>query len=240
MESNITPNTQYTQVTVDVPEDRVAEFHAFFARFLAGRADAGVTDATAVTVTVSTAAVAVSAASAPRAPSGPRRAPKRLRSDGRQAGHGGRTRGAGAGVLRLVRAVPCGRAGHSAPVRRSRSPWPARHPPARRRRPAWSAGGRRTGGLALPEAGAAGARVVRHAADSPGARVGGEQVARQLGLDKGAHGVAGILAWPGRYSRHLGRVLPIATEGRADGGTDYYMDPETAALFKAARERSSR
>ncbi len=36
MESNITPNPQYTQVTVDVPEDRLAEFHAFFARFLAG------------------------------------------------------------------------------------------------------------------------------------------------------------------------------------------------------------
>lgn len=36
MESNITPNSQYTQVTVDVPEDRVAEFHAFFAQFLAG------------------------------------------------------------------------------------------------------------------------------------------------------------------------------------------------------------
>ena len=36
MESNITPDTQYKQVTVDVPEDRVAEFHAFFARFLAG------------------------------------------------------------------------------------------------------------------------------------------------------------------------------------------------------------
>lgn len=29
--------TKYQQVTVDVPEDRVAEFHAFFARFLAGR-----------------------------------------------------------------------------------------------------------------------------------------------------------------------------------------------------------
>jgi Family of unknown function (DUF6416) len=77
-------------------------------------------------------------------------------------------------------------------------------------------------------------------AGSPGARIGGEQVAKQLGLDKGAHGVAGILAWPGRYSRHLGRVLPIATEGRADGGTDYYMDPETAALFTAARDRSRR
>ena len=29
-------NTNYKQVTVDVPEDRIAEFHAFFARFLAG------------------------------------------------------------------------------------------------------------------------------------------------------------------------------------------------------------
>jgi hypothetical protein len=72
--------------------------------------------------------------------------------------------------------------------------------------------------------------------ESPGQRIAGEQVARRLGLDKGAHGVAGILAWPGRYSRRLGRVLPIATEGRADGGTDYYMDPEIANLFKAARE----
>lgn len=71
--------------------------------------------------------------------------------------------------------------------------------------------------------------------DSPGERVGGEQIAKRLGLEKGAHGVAGILAWPGRYSRHLKRVLPISTEGRADGGTDYYMDPETAELFAAAR-----
>jgi Family of unknown function (DUF6416) len=76
-------------------------------------------------------------------------------------------------------------------------------------------------------------------AESPGARVGGEQVAKRLGLDKGSHGVAGILAWPGRYSRRLERVLPIATEGRADGGTDYYMDPDTAELFRAARERST-
>ncbi len=29
--------TKYQQVTVDVPAERVAEFHAFFARFLAGR-----------------------------------------------------------------------------------------------------------------------------------------------------------------------------------------------------------
>jgi hypothetical protein len=38
MESNTTPNPQYKEVTVEVPEDRLAEFHAFFARFLAGPA----------------------------------------------------------------------------------------------------------------------------------------------------------------------------------------------------------
>jgi Family of unknown function (DUF6416) len=73
--------------------------------------------------------------------------------------------------------------------------------------------------------------------DAPGERLGGETIARRLGLEKGAHGVAGILAWPGRYSRHLNRILPIDTEGRADGGTDYYIDPDTAAIFAAAREQ---
>lgn len=72
-------------------------------------------------------------------------------------------------------------------------------------------------------------------ADAPGERFGGENIAKRLGLDKGAHGVAGILAWPGRYSRHVDRVLPIATDGRADGGTDYYMEPVVAALFATAR-----
>ncbi len=38
MKSNESPTTTtYQRVTVDVPEDRVAEFHAFFGRFLAGR-----------------------------------------------------------------------------------------------------------------------------------------------------------------------------------------------------------
>ena len=34
-------STNYQQVTVDVPAERVAEFHAFFARFLAGRSGRG-------------------------------------------------------------------------------------------------------------------------------------------------------------------------------------------------------
>jgi hypothetical protein len=75
-------------------------------------------------------------------------------------------------------------------------------------------------------------------ADARGEHIRGEDIATRLGLEKGAHGVAGILAWPGRYCRHLDRVLPITTEGRADGGTDYYMDPSTAELFAAARERA--
>jgi hypothetical protein len=76
--------------------------------------------------------------------------------------------------------------------------------------------------------------------DAPGERFGGENIAKRLGLEKGAHGVAGILAWPGRYSRHLDRVLPIATDGRADGGTDYYMEPDVAALFADARTHPRR
>ena len=71
--------------------------------------------------------------------------------------------------------------------------------------------------------------------DAPGRRFGGEDIAKRLELEKGAHGVAGILAWPGRYARRLERTLPINTEGRSDGGTDYYMEPDLAALFGAAR-----
>jgi hypothetical protein len=73
--------------------------------------------------------------------------------------------------------------------------------------------------------------------DGPGERHAGNEIAARLGLEKGAHGVAGILAWPGRYARKLARELPIATAGRDDGGTDYYMDPAVAEVFAAAREQ---
>jgi hypothetical protein len=72
--------------------------------------------------------------------------------------------------------------------------------------------------------------------DTPGKRFSGNEIAARLRLDKGAHGVAGILAWPGRYSRKLGRELPISTECRDDGGTDYFLDDEAAQLFAAARD----
>ncbi len=42
MEAISEPNsTTYKPVTVEVPEDRLAEFHAFFARFLAARGRPG-------------------------------------------------------------------------------------------------------------------------------------------------------------------------------------------------------
>ena len=72
-------------------------------------------------------------------------------------------------------------------------------------------------------------------ADEPGRRWSGNELATHLHLEKGAHGVAGILAWPGRYCRKLGKPLPIATERREDGGTDYFLDADTAALFAGAR-----
>lgn len=71
--------------------------------------------------------------------------------------------------------------------------------------------------------------------DAPGERFSGNDVASRLRLENGAHGVAGILAWPGRWSRKLGRAFPISTEGRDDGGTDYRMTEVTAELFGRAR-----
>lgn len=72
--------------------------------------------------------------------------------------------------------------------------------------------------------------------DHPGERFSGNDLASRLKLDKGAHGVAGILAWPGRWAAKLGREFPIDTDARDDGGTDYTMSAETAAVFRRARE----
>jgi uncharacterized protein DUF6416 len=71
--------------------------------------------------------------------------------------------------------------------------------------------------------------------DAPDTPLAGNEVARRLKLDKGAHGVAGILAWPGRWSARLGRDFPILAEASEDGGTVYRMDAPTAELFRRAR-----
>ncbi len=73
--------------------------------------------------------------------------------------------------------------------------------------------------------------------DTPGERHSGNAVAARLEIDKGAHGLAGILAWPGRWCSKLGLEFPITTTARDDGGTDYAMQPELASLFSRARGR---
>jgi len=154
------------QVTVPVPEERVAEFYAWFASFLATEP--------------------------------------------------GWERGPGPGPGRRG---PGGRGRRGGPVHHEHTleAWSA----ADADRAAW-----------LYERLAPGARELFDVlATAPGKRFSGNEVAARLKIDKGAHGVAGILAWPGRYSRRLDRPLPIATEGRADGGTDYFMEPDVAGLF---------
>jgi hypothetical protein len=156
------------QVTVPVPEDRVAEFYAWFATFLANDADLGPGPLRR----------------GPRGPGGP----------------GGRGR-------------PGGRRHHDHPAE------------------AWTGGDVERASWLYEHLAPAARELFDLLAAAPGRRFAGNDVAARLRIEKGAHGVAGILAWPGRYSRRLDRVLPIATEGRADGGTDYFMDAEVAALF---------
>ena len=73
--------------------------------------------------------------------------------------------------------------------------------------------------------------------ETPGKRHSGNEIAAKLRIEKGAHGLAGILAWPGRWCAKLGLEFPITTTAREDGGTDYEIEPEIAALFKRARGR---
>lgn len=73
--------------------------------------------------------------------------------------------------------------------------------------------------------------------DNPGTEYTGEQIAEACGIPNGAHGVAGVLAWPGRHGAAIGRGLP--SNWRQDPETFesfYAMSPERAALFGAARD----
>lgn len=163
------------QVTVAVPEERVPEFYAWFAHFLAAE---------------------------PGSPVG---------GDAGPGGWGPRRGGRGP-----FSRGPGGRGPH--------------HPEAQ----PWTSADGDTAAWLYGKLAPPARRLFDLLMAQPGTRIPGNELAAALDLDKGAHGVAGILAWPGRYCRRLGRVMPIATEGRDDGGTDYYMEPDVAALFAAA------
>ena len=74
--------------------------------------------------------------------------------------------------------------------------------------------------------------------DNPGKEFTGDQIAQECGIPNGAHGVAGVLAWPGRHGYALGRRLPSDWREDVDAGTSYYWIPaDRAELFKDVREK---
>ena len=226
----VEPTTKDKQITIDVPEDRVAEFYAFYGRFLAGSLRAP----------------------APRPPPRPLRPPPprhARRADARR--HGPRGRHRLMADKQVTVAVPEERvpefyvwfAHFLASESGGGPPWAGARPAGLR--PAAAPRGRGRGREDDAEQAAWLYRKLAPPArelldlllEEPGKRFSGNEIAAQLRLENGAHGVAGILAWPGRYCRKLGRELPIATEGRDDGGTNYYLRPEVATLFAAAAGR---
>ncbi len=68
--------------------------------------------------------------------------------------------------------------------------------------------------------------------DDPGTRHAGEKLAEDLGIPNGRYGLAGVLAWPGRYCAAVERSLPVHW---VEGGS-YWMTAEMASLFRRARD----
>lgn len=74
--------------------------------------------------------------------------------------------------------------------------------------------------------------------DNPGRKFSGDELAEMLAIPNGKHGVAGVLAWPGRHSVKAGRRLPWSWEYPEEyGPAVYWFEPEIAELFGAARGR---
>jgi hypothetical protein len=74
--------------------------------------------------------------------------------------------------------------------------------------------------------------------DNPDREFTGEEIAQAVNIPNGAHGVAGVQAWPGRYGIAIGRELPSAWREDQDTLQSFYWMPaRTAQVFKAARAR---
>jgi Family of unknown function (DUF6416) len=76
--------------------------------------------------------------------------------------------------------------------------------------------------------------------ENPGVAMRADEIAVKIGLANGRHGLAGVVAWPSRQCAEMGRTPPFRYESPpAPGETgSYWMDPETAQLFIAARDRA--
>lgn len=73
----------------------------------------------------------------------------------------------------------------------------------------------------------------------PGKEYSGDQLAERLGVKNGKYGIAGALAWPGRYSYAMQRAHPVRYREAPDGQARYRVEPAAAALFQAAAESAN-
>jgi hypothetical protein len=72
--------------------------------------------------------------------------------------------------------------------------------------------------------------------DSPGKKVSAAAIGSSLEIPHGISGVAGVLAWPGRYSAGMGKQLPVQKEdGELGKGANYWIEEDIAELFNKAR-----
>ena len=72
--------------------------------------------------------------------------------------------------------------------------------------------------------------------DAPGEQFSGDDVASLLGIEKGRHGIAGLLTWPGRYCVSVGRTYAWSWTYPDGEHAVYWFTPEVAELFRAARD----
>jgi hypothetical protein len=72
--------------------------------------------------------------------------------------------------------------------------------------------------------------------DSPGRKLSAATIGASLDIPHGISGVAGVLAWPGRYSAAVGKKLPVRKEdGKLGQGANYWIEQDIAELFAKAR-----
>lgn len=71
---------------------------------------------------------------------------------------------------------------------------------------------------------------------SAGQKYSADELAATCNIENGKYGIAGTLAWPGRYCRGYGRVMPIETATADTEATSYWMERSVALLFARARE----
>lgn len=74
--------------------------------------------------------------------------------------------------------------------------------------------------------------------EEPDRQFTGEELAEMLNIPNGHSGVAGVLAWPGKYCKKENRELLWKWAYPVEGEpVVYWIEPEVAALLREARDR---